>query len=153
LISLTVEGQQFTLHAPNLWVYNDGSLCEIATAVDSFAADGLGWSASTPWGPIDDNNIGYGARGRFELVNSPGFSLPDTSLPTQLDIADWSIQHDVGFAYNFYTNNAADGRTISGGSFSLDAIITSITLAPEPGIMAIFGLGFVGLAMFRRRQG
>jgi len=113
-------------------------------------ADGAGWIANTPWGSF----YSYGAGGRvgsFTLLNTPGFTLPDYSLPTQLDIADWSTEHELDMSYVFHTIGP-NGTTIDGGSIFLRAILTSITVAPEPGTMAILGLGFAGCVLFRRRR-
>ena len=80
---------------------------------------------------------------------SSGFSPLDPALPAQSDILGlaWSGQiflaHDFGFVDN---TNA--------GSFYLEADITSMTVAPEPGMMALLGLGFAVGAMLnspRRR--
>jgi hypothetical protein len=146
LVSITVQGQRFGFYPPEIYVFHELGTpdWEIANAV-TIQSDGEGWGGLSPWGSF---SRGYGS---FTLQNTPGFALPDYSLPTQLNIADWSTKHELDLATLFSTTGP-DGRTIDGGSFGLTAIITSITVAPEPGTMAILGLGFVGLALFRRRQ-
>jgi len=144
VVSFTVKGQQFSLFSPFLYVYNvdgSGTSWEIATAVDAHSDPGF--TVSSPWGGFS-GDAGSPSMGQFSLTNSPGFSLPNSSLPTQLDIADWpggiSLAHDFG---------AVGG--VGNGSFYLYADITSITVAPEPGTLAILGLGFIAVAMVRRR--
>jgi hypothetical protein len=145
VVSFAVQGRQFSLFSPFLYVYNmdgSGTSWEIATAVDAHSDPGF--TVSSPWGGFS-GDAGSPSMGQFGLTNAPGFSLPDTSLPTQLDTADWSggisLEHDFG---------AVGG--VGNGSFYLYADITSITVAPEPGTMAILGLGVAGLALIRPRE-
>jgi len=150
LVSINVRGQNFSFDAPYLYVSSDVGTWEIANVGLVPGADGAGWIANTPWGSF----YSYGAGGRvgsFTLLNTPGFTLPDYSLPTQLDIADWSTEHELDMSYVFHTIGP-NGTTIDGGSIFLRAILTSITVAPEPGTMAILGLGFAGCVLFRRRR-
>src|SRR5258706_12779974 len=137
MISLTVRGQEFSLYSPFLYVENVdgfGTSWKITTSADIHTQPGF--EANSPWGSFATGGL---SAGYFNLLSSLGFSLPDTSLPTQLNIADWSGGHQIFLAKNFGDSGGSGGYT--NGTFALDAEITSITLAPEPGTMAILGLG------------
>jgi len=148
LISFTVQGQQFGLYVPDLFVdgRGGGPSWIITTYADSHSDPG--YMAASPWGGFGGQPEGPG-KGQFYMGASSGFSPLDPALPAQSDILGlaWSGQiflaHDFGFVDN---TNA--------GSFYLEADITSMTVAPEPGMMALLGLGFAVGAMLnspRRR--
>jgi hypothetical protein len=144
LISFTVQGQGFSLYSPLVYVFNTdgaGTSWEITTAAGNNADPGF--TVNCPWGGFTSGGT---SQGNFSLSNSPGYSLPDSSLPTQLDIADWSGEHRIFLAHDFGAVGGVDN-----GNFYMDAEITSITLAPEPGMVAILVLGAVGCVLFRRR--
>jgi hypothetical protein len=120
----------------------DGSSSQLTTSA-GIQADPDFTQVVSPWG----NFSGGMSTGQFILWSSPGFTLPDPSLPTQLNIADWSTEHQVFLAHNF-----GDSGDSTNGTFSLDAEITSITLAPEPETMAVLGLGVASCVLFRRKR-
>lgn len=143
LISLTVQGHEFDLVASLIFVFSpDSSTFEITTDAGIHADPST--EGESPWGSFTASDEGGTSRGNFTLQNTPGFVLPDSSLPTQLDIADWGGEHRIFLAHDF---GASGG--VNNGNFSLDAEITSITAAPEPSA-AIWLAGMAALVFIAR---
>ncbi len=143
LITLSVQGHEFDLMASLIFVYNpDSSTYEITTDAGNHADPST--EGDSPWGGFTAAGGGGTSIGNFTLQNTPGFALPDSSLPTQLNIGDWSGEHRIFLAHDF---GAFGG--VENGNFSLDAEITSITTAPEP--PAVSWLAWAAVAVFTAR--
>ena len=139
LVTIFVQGQEFDLSSPSLYVFNSGSENLITTAAGPGADPDT--QIKTPWGSFDCS--GGANMGQFTLENLSGSALSASCLPTQLNLADWADGHQIVLSHN--------------GSFYMDAEITSIgsiTDAPEPSTVALLGLGTAGvlIARFHNRK-
>src|SRR6267154_5169929 len=98
LVSIMVRGQQFSLVSWSLFLShpNGANSWQITTLPANFPIF-TDYTVYNPWGTYtgyEGDSLDFG---EFTLGNSPGFSLPDNSLPSQLDIADWSSVHHILF--------------------------------------------------------
>ncbi len=145
LISFTVGGQQFGLYVPDLFVDGRGGGPSWIVTTYADGHSDPGFTAASPWGGFGGQPEGP-SEGQFTMTASSGFSPLYPGLPGQSDISGQAWSGEISLAHDFGSVNGQ-----AAGSFDLDAEITSITLAPEPGTMAILGLGAAGWALFRRQ--
>lgn len=92
---------------------------------------------------------------QFYLRDDSGTVFNDTSLPTSLDLSDFS-QTSIGFFYQPTQQSPATlttplGQVTSfvGSNIAFQGHIESI---PEPGVIFLLALGLAGLAFTRRRR-
>ena len=79
-------------------------------------------------------------------TGSGTLSLSFASAPTSLTLSDFFVRYQSITGAGSVTSATGAGTiTSSGGS-------TGGTPVPEPGMIGLFGLGLIGLALARRRQ-
>ena len=124
-----------------------------ASSTGTYSTALLGGQAPTPFNQVDvcfksgTSNSCSGSGGVFGGQTGSGtLTLSFASAPTSLTLSDFFVRYQsITGAGNVTSATGAGTITSSGGS-------TGGTPVPEPGMIGLFGLGLIGLAMARRRQ-
>ena len=105
----------------------------------------MGAVSSTTWtvSDVDDSNLAAGSVGNSPW--SPSATTYDTGEWQTFSIDTSSLTGLTGVV-TFSAVDSATGGQVSG--FILD----DVTHVPEPGTFLLFGLGFVGMALYGRRK-
>ena len=124
-----------------------------ATSTGTYSNALLGGQAPTPFNQVDvcfkagTSNSCSGSGGVLDGQTGSGtLSLSFASAPTSLTLSTFFVRYQsITGAGNVTSATGAGTVTSSGGS-------TGGTPVPEPGMIGLFGLGLIGLAMARRRK-
>ena len=124
-----------------------------ATSTGTYANAVLGGQVSTPFNNVDvcfnagGSNSCSGSGGVLDGQTGSGtLSLSFASAPSSLTLSDFFVRYQSITGAGYVTSATGAGTiTSSGGS-------TGGTPVPEPGMIGLFGLGLIGLALMRRRQ-
>lgn len=124
-----------------------------ATSTGTYANAVLGGQVPTPFNTVDvcfkagGSNSCSGSGGVLDGQTGSGtLSLSFASAPSSLTLSDFFVRYQsITGAGNVTSATGAGTITSSGGS-------TGGTPVPEPGMIGLFGLGLIGLALMRRRQ-
>jgi hypothetical protein len=145
-LSVTITpnaGYSLDLNSISFTIQRSGSgirSYSVRSSLDSFSAN-LPASISPA-----NANLAVGAGNQFQWVLDSNTSAQNGSLIT-LGAGYDALTSAVTF--NFYGWNAE----LVGGTFSIDNVVLSgaVTPVPEPGTIALTGLGLVALALYRRK--
>ena len=124
-----------------------------ATSTGTYANSVLGGQVPTPFNNVDvcfkagGSNSCSGSGGVLDGQTGSGtLSLSFASAPSSLTLSDFFVRYQSITGAGYVTSATGAGTiTSSGGS-------TGGTPVPEPGMIGLFGLGLIGLALARRRQ-
>ena len=124
-----------------------------ATSTGTYNTALLGGQVPTPFNTVDvcfkagGSNSCSGSGGVLDGQTGSGtLSLSFASAPTSLTLSDFFVRYQsITGAGNVTSATGAGTITSSGGS-------TGGIPVPEPGMIGLFGLGLIGLALMRRRQ-
>ncbi len=124
-----------------------------ATSTGAYNNALLGGQVPSPFNTVDvcfkagGSNSCSGSGGVLDGQTGSGtLSLSFASAPTSLTLSDFFVRYQSITGAGSVTSATGAGTiTSSGGS-------TGGTPVPEPGMIGLFGLGLIGLALARRRQ-
>ena len=124
-----------------------------ATSTGTYNNALLGGQVPTPFNTVDvcfkagGSNSCSGSGGVLDGQTGSGtLSLSFASAPTSLTLSDFFVRYQSITGAGYVTSATGAGTiTSSGGS-------TGGTPVPEPGMIGLFGMGLIGLALMRRRQ-
>lgn len=124
-----------------------------ATSTGTYGNALLGGQVPTPFNTVDvcfkagGSNSCSGSGGVLDGQTGSGtLSLNFASAPTSLTLSDFFVRYQSITGAGYVTSATGAGTiTSSGGS-------TGGTPVPEPGMIGLFGMGLIGLALMRRRQ-
>ena len=128
---------------------------EIASATSTGTYDNalVGGNAPTPFNKVDvcfkagGSNSCSGSGGVLDGQTGSGtLSLSFASAPSSLTLSDFFVRYQSITGAGNVTSATGAGTITSGGSS------TGGTPVPEPGMIGLFGLGLIGIALMRRRQ-
>ena len=124
-----------------------------ATSTGTYGNALVGGQVPTPFNTVDvcfkagGSNSCSGSGGVLDGQTGSGtLSLSFASAPSSLTLSDFFVRYQSITGAGYVTSATGAGTiTSSGGS-------TGGTPVPEPGMIGLFGLGLIGLALMRRRQ-
>ena len=127
-----------------------------ASSTGTYSTALLGGQAPTPFNQVDvcfksgTSNSCSGSGGLLNGQTGSGtLSLNFASAPTTLTLSDFFVRYQSITGAGNVTSATGAGTVTSSGSTGGS---TGGTPVPEPGMIGLFGLGLIGLAMTRRRQ-
>ena len=124
-----------------------------ATSTGTYANALLGGQVPSPFNTVDvcfkagGSNSCSGSGGVLDGQTGSGtLTLSFASAPSSLTLSDFFVRYQsITGAGNVTSATGAGTITSSGGS-------TGGTPVPEPGMIGLFGISLIGLALMRRRQ-
>ena len=124
-----------------------------ATSTGTYSNALLGGQVPSPFNTVDvcfkagGSNSCSGSGGVLDGQTGSGtLSLSFASAPSSLTLSDFFVRYQsITGAGNVTSATGAGTITSSGGS-------TGGTPVPEPGMIGLFGLSLIGIALMRRRQ-
>lgn len=127
-----------------------------ATSTGTYNTALLGGQVPSPFNTVDvcfkagGSNSCSGSGGVLDGQTGSGtLSLSFASAPSSLSLSDFFIRYQSITGAGNVTSATGAGTVTSSGSTGGS---TGGTPVPEPGMIGLFGLGLIGLALARRRQ-
>ena len=127
-----------------------------ATSTGTYDNVVIGGQVPSPFNNVDvcfkagGSNSCSGSGGVLDGQTGSGtLSLSFASAPTSLTLSDFFVRYQSITGAGYVTSATGAGTITSSGSTGGS---TGGTPVPEPGMIGLFGLGLIGLALARRRQ-
>ena len=127
-----------------------------ATSTGTYNNTTIGGQVPSPFNTVDvcfkagGSNSCSGSGGVLDGQTGSGtLSLSFASAPTSLTLSDFFVRYQSITGAGYVTSATGAGTITTSGSTSGS---TGGTPVPEPGMIGLFGLGLIGLALARRRQ-
>ena len=127
-----------------------------ATSTGTYNTALIGGNVPSPFNQVDvcfkagGSNSCSGSGGVLDGQTGSGtLSLNFASAPSSLVLSDFFVRYQSITGAGYVTSATGAGTITSSGSTGGS---TGGTPVPEPGMIGLFGLGLIGLALMRRRQ-